>query len=265
MVNSSAKTVNKANETNMDPQVHMTTDVTSDPDSTKGIDPAKMTAKDILSEAPMSLTSVINLGDPSIDIHERIVNQYNEDKFFTRILNQPHAFKNFKLSNGHVFVKNNNQHILCILDIVIGKWCIRKILISHVHSILAHLGPSKRLTYLRENVWWKEIAADVKELCDSCPTCQTSKPSNRQPYGLLESLEIPTHPWEMIGIDFVGPLPKSWTLNSVFDMILVAINHLTAMVHLAPTKKTYRAKDIAEVMCNLVYTLHRMPSCIVSD
>jgi len=37
------------------------------------------------------------------------------------------------------------------------------------------------------------------------------------------------------------------------------------MVHLAPTKQTYRARDIAEVMFNLIYKLHGMPSNIVSD
>jgi len=69
----------------------------------------------------------------------------------------------------------------------------------------------------------------------------------------------------MVGVDFVGPLPESKTLHGTFDMILVAIDHLTAMVHLAPTKQTYRAKDVAEVMFNLVYKLHGMPSRIVSD
>lgn len=106
---------------------------------------------------------------------------------------------------------------------------------------------------------------DVKAFCELCPTCQTSKSSNDHPYRLLEPLEVPTHPWEMIGIDFVGPLPESKMLNGVFDMILVAIDHLTAMVHLAPTKQTYHARDIAEVMFNLVYKLHRMPTQIVSD
>lgn len=30
-----------------------------------------------------------------------------------------------------------------------------------------------------------------------------SKPSNQQPYRLLQTLDVPTRPWETIGIDFV--------------------------------------------------------------
>jgi hypothetical protein len=223
------------------------------------------TAEELLSESPPLLTDIISMGDPTIDIHEKIANRYQEDNFFTRILEQPQAFKNFELSNGRIFLKDNDRRILCIPDVLIGERRVRELLISHAHSILAHLGPSKTLTYLRENVWWKEISADVKAFCESCPTCQVSKPTNHQPYGLLETLDVPSRPWEMVGVDFVGPLPESKTLHGVFDMILVAIDHLTAMVHLAPTKQTYRAKDIAEVMFNLVYKLHGMPSRIVSD
>lgn len=228
-------------------------------------DPAETAAKDALSESPPSLTAVIALGDPSVDIHERIVGRYKEDKFFAGILSQPKAYKNFELSNEQIFLHIDNHRVLCIPDIMIGNRCICKVLISHAHSILAHLGPLKTLTYLRENVWWKDMVNDVKVFCESCPTCQTSKPTNNLPYRLLEPLKVPTRPWEMIGIDFVGPLPKSHTLNGVFDMILVAIDHLTAMVHLVPTKQMYRARDIAEVMFNLVYKLHEMPTCIVSD
>jgi hypothetical protein len=45
----------------------------------------------------------------------------------------------------------------------------------------------------------------------------------------------------------------------------VVICHLTSLVHLIPTKQTYRAKDIAEVIFDRVYKHHGMPRNIVSD
>ncbi|KIM61079.1 hypothetical protein SCLCIDRAFT_85350, partial [Scleroderma citrinum Foug A] len=53
----------------------------------------------------------------------------------------------------------------------------------------------------------------VEAFCKSCAICQTSKPRNHPNYGLLGTLNIPSYPWETIGIDFVGPLPESKTLN----------------------------------------------------
>jgi len=37
------------------------------------------------------------------------------------------------------------------------------------------------------------------------------------------------------------------------------------MVHLAPSKQTYRAQDIAELVFETVYRPHGMPTAIVSD
>ncbi|KAG2114386.1 hypothetical protein DEU56DRAFT_749001, partial [Suillus clintonianus] len=119
------------------------------------MDSAESTAENILSESPATLTNVIAMGDPSLDIHEKIANRYHEDRFFNKILEQPQAFKNFELSNGRMFLKDNDRRILCIPDVRIGERRIREVLISHAHSILAHLGPSKTLIYLRDNVWWK--------------------------------------------------------------------------------------------------------------
>ena len=48
-------------------------------------------------------------------------------------------------------------------------------------------------------------------------------------------------------------------------MILVIIDHLSAMVHLVPTKQDYRTKDITEILFDRVYKHHGMPRLIISD
>jgi hypothetical protein len=199
------------------------------------------------------------------DMHNRIVGQYSDDLFFDLIIKNPRDYKNFEVSNGFVFLKDKEQCLLCTPNIMVGPRRLREILISHAHSILAHLGPRKMVTYLRDNVWWKGLSSDVEAFCKSCGVCKMSKPSNHAPYWFLNTLDIPTRPWETIGIDFVGPLPKSKTLNRAFDMILVAICHLTSLVHLIPMKQTFQAKDIAEVIFDRVYKHHGMPKNIISD
>lgn len=59
-----------------------------------------------------------------------------------------------------------------------------------------------------------------------------------------ETLEVPKRPWQAIGVDFVGPLPASRNRHGTFDQICVIIDHLTSMVHLVPTKTTYKAERI---------------------
>ena len=80
----------------------------------------------------------------------------------------------------------------------------------------------------------------IESYCKSCGICVTSKDANSKPTGLLHSLPIPDRPWQSIGLDFIGPLPKS----NNFDYLLVMIDPLTSQVHLVPTTTTVTTRGI---------------------
>lgn len=204
--------------------------------------------EEILSEDPISVSELITLSNLNTDIYKSIANWYDKDDFFRLIIKDPTAYRNFNVNSSLIFLKSNGKRTLCIPDIKINSQRVCKMIISHAHSILAYVGPSKTNTYLRDSVWWKEMGSDILAFCKSCTTCKMSKPNNQSPYRKVETLDIPSRPWEMIGIDFIGPLPESENLNGKFDMLMVIIDHLTSMVHLLPTRQSYHAKDIAEVI-----------------
>ena len=58
---------------------------------------------------------------------------------------------------------------------------------------------------------------------------------------------------------------SQWTCWVISPLPPVIIDLLTSMVHLVPSKQNYRAADIAEILFNIVYKLHRLPEQIISD
>ena len=155
------------------------------------------------------LTSVIANGDPMHDIPTCLIDKYEQDAFFGDVRCHLGQYMQFKKAEGLIFLSNSGHWILCIPDILIDHQKIHEIIISHAHSILAHLGARKTMYYLKENVWWPSLTADVKAFCESCKLCAISKSNTTALYGLLHALPVPDVPWEIIGIDFVGPLPES--------------------------------------------------------
>ena len=107
---------------------------------------------------------------------------------------------------------------------------IRESIIRQGHSILAHLGGHKTVTYLREQVWWKTMVRDITDYCKSCPVCTASKSPTEKPRGLLKTMPVPTHPWQYIGIDFVGSLPESSNRNGSYDVLLLTGGRLRRQV-----------------------------------
>ena len=106
---------------------------------------------------------------------------------------------------------------------------------------------------------------DMSAYCKSCQTCAVSKPQQGKVHGKLKTMLVPTYPWQYISIDFVGPLPEFTNHMGDYDMICVIIDLLTSMVHLVPTRQTYHAIDIAELMFEHVYKLHGILERIISD
>ena len=105
------------------------------------------------------------------------------------------------------------------------------------------------------------MSHDIDSYCKSCSICATSKDANSKPTGLLHSLPIPDRLWQSIGLDFMGPLPKS----NNFDFLLVVIDRLTSQVHLVPTPTTVTTRGVTWLILKEVVRLHGIPESIVSD
>ena len=105
------------------------------------------------------------------------------------------------------------------------------------------------------------MSHDIELYCKTCGICATSKDMNSKLTGLLHSLPIPDRPWQSIGLDFMGLLPKS----NNFDYLLVVIDRLTSQVQLVPTTMTVTARGVTWLIIKEVMGLHGIPESIVSD
>lgn len=105
------------------------------------------------------------------------------------------------------------------------------------------------------------MGQEVDKYCETCGTCQVNKTSTQRPLGLLHPLPIPTRPWGSVGMDFIGPFPKS----EGYDYLWVVICRLTSMVHLIPVKTTTTASELASLYFKEIVRLHGLPDSIVSD
>jgi hypothetical protein len=224
-------------------------------------EPAPAPAEDTETEPGTGLTSTVM----EIEILDGLKGKYSGDDFFSKLLEKLENYCNFEQQNGLIVLRMDGKQLLCIPDIEIEGRNVREIIITHAHSMLAHLGAKKTLYYLRDNVWWLSIVRDVKDFCVSCITCAKSKSRTQHPSSLLKPLSVPVRPWQLVGIDFVGPLPESWNRHGDFDMICTIIDHLTSMVHLVPIRQEYKTKEVAELVFDVIYKAHRLPKIIVSD
>ena len=101
---------------------------------------------------------------------------------------------------------------------------------------IVHQGIVKTKSLMREKVWFPSIDSLVKAKIDACLPCQaTGRPNAPQP---LQMREIPKENFDIVYIDFLGPLPSGETLFVLTDgrsrYLVTKIMKKTDASHLIP-------------------------------
>src|SRR5690606_25250726 len=132
---------------------------------------------------------------------------------------------------------------------------------AHDHPVGGHLGFAKTYERIREKYFWCGLLRDVSHYVRSCVQCQRRKHSRLSNAGFMQPLGIPTAPFEMLGIDFFGPLPHSDTGNRY---ILVAVDYLTRYAE-ARAVPAATAEHVAQFFLDNIVLRHGAPRILLSD
>ena len=124
-----------------------------------------------------------------------------------------------------------------------------------------HMGERKTLHKLQSTCYWAGMRKDVEDYVRGCQVCAAVKPSQKVPAGLLQPLPIPHRPWQVIALDFKGPLPPS----NFFNAVLVVTCKFTKRCHYIPTTMSVTSEKTARLLIDHVFKLHGLPETIISD
>ena len=156
---------------------------------------------------------------------------------FAKVLKQPDQHVAFTIRDQLIWSRNRGgEQVLCVPSMKMGSQSLHGIIIDQVHMIVGHFGPQHTTDYVWWWYWWPWIHHKVQKFCNLCQVCLKAKENGWPLWGLLHSLPIPTQPWQLIGMDFVGPFLEI----DGYNYLWVVICHMINMVHLIPvnTKMT---------------------------
>jgi hypothetical protein len=132
---------------------------------------------------------------------------------------------------------------------------------SHDHPLSGHFGIQRTFDKLRTRFWWPNMHESVKQYILSCNKCKEYDVVRSKMHGHLKCFNPPNDAFQVVYIDFWGPVRESATGNRY---VLVLTDNSSKYV-IAKPMPTNSAKATAEFIINEFIMVHGAPKRIISD
>ena len=165
--------------------------------------------------------------------------------------------KYFKEINGQLF-KKHRQEKGKLLRVIQRHELEQLLYMMHNHPTARHMGIDATYKRVKERYYWNQMYDDIKKYVQTCNACQRfGKPQRNES---LHSIEV-GKPFERVGIDIVGPLPKTTRGNKY---IVVAIDYLTKWPE-AKALSNATAENVADFIYEDIICRHGTPQILLTD
>lgn len=167
----------------------------------------------------------------------------------------------FVVRDGLLFKRNYSVDGARFLLVVPASLRAAILHATHDDPTAGHLGFVRTLHRLKQNFYWPGMRRFAKQYVAGCLQCQRHKRPGSPSPGPLHPVTPPTSPFEQVGIDLLGPLPKSSTGHR---WIIVCVDYLTRYVETASLVAA-TAEDVSAFLLHSVILRHGAPRVIISD
>lgn len=211
---------------------------------------------DVLSRMDVALISGSNLSDTT---DKWYLNAWKGCQEF------PQRFQNFQIKDNELYRHTKTQLDLC--EDTAWKRVIpqedRKNIISDSHDSTraCHPGVFKTYKKLQLRYYWPNMYKDVKNFISQCTVCKAHKISTAPPNGISTNPKKVNRPMQMLSLDLVGPLPRSYSGHTV---ILSCVDVFSKFTWLFPLRKG-TAGSIVKNLEENIFLVHGVPRTIVCD
>jgi hypothetical protein len=179
------------------------------------------------------------------------------DRKFLRLKYRFRVFNEVLYRRKRKTQRENNNY-----QIVLPESMVARVLKEYHDSTSGgRLGQQLTEENIERFFWFPNMREVIRTYVKKCKVCQTNKTSNKVPFGIPQSYQIPTQPFESINIDICGPIQRSKSGNRY---IVVAVDRMTRYM-IAKAIPDMKAKTIINFIQENIVLKYNTPSSIITD
>ena len=132
----------------------------------------------------------------------------------------------------------------------------------HDHPLSGHFGIRRTLDRLRDRFWWPKMRASVQNYIASCTQCAQHNILRTKPSGHLKSIEPPSAVFQILHMDFWGPVRVPSARGNRY--VIVLTDNLSKYV-IADAVPDCTAQSAAKFLIDRFILVHGAPERLITD
>ena len=132
----------------------------------------------------------------------------------------------------------------------------------HDHPLSGHFGVHRTLSRIRDKFWWPDMRVCIQNYVASCTQCARHNILRTKPPGHLKSIEPPSAVFQILHMDFWGPVRTPSASGNRY--VIVLTDNLSKYV-IAQALPDCTAKSAAQFLIDRFILLHGAPERLITD
>lgn len=129
------------------------------------------------------------------------------------------------------------------------------------HDQSFHMGFKKTLAKIKLRFYWPRMAKEVKQYIQKCNICKECKGSSVPSVPRMGEQRIANRPWQIMSLDFVGPITLSKRRN---QYLLVILDVFSKWVQIYPLKRI-DVNEVCRILREEWFRKNSAPQIAITD
>ena len=126
----------------------------------------------------------------------------------------------------------------------------------------AHFGRDKTIQKIKTRYYWDTMRSDITHYIKSCFRCNQNNPVRRKPPGHLQPIEPPAGVWQLLAMDFHGPISPTSQRGNKY---IISLTDVLSKFVIAKAVRDCTADTAARFLQEEVICKYGTPKCILTD
>lgn len=200
----------------------------------------------------------------AVDVEEDRLDRWYR-RMRTKVKEEPDKYPTWKVENEKLYkhvrfdVPTYDERLewKLVLPKPARKEALRE---CHDDPTAGHLGNFKTQRRVMDRYFWPGMRSDITRYVQHCQTCQSQKPEQRAPYGVMGRREV-SRPWQVVCTDIIGPLPLSSQRKRFILVVADCFTKYTLFFPLRSATSDLVRKHIEED----VFLVYGVPQYLICD